>query len=159
MSEHESVRKMLPLAVAGALSTGELRQIEQHARECESCTREMEIWRIYAQGLRQQPQPVVPADLVIRAQARILNERATVLDRRRDAQMLSLLAVFSFASSIVSWFAVYALTGGAFVVFGMNWVNPVPWFLISGVLVWTTAAVAALTLGRRELRRTYGSIR
>jgi hypothetical protein len=158
MSDHESVRKMLPLAAAGALDGGEIRQVEQHVRECDSCAHEWEIWRLYAQGLGQQPQPVLPSDLVLRTQARILNERAMAMDRRRDAQVLSILAVFSFASSMASWSAVYALTGGAFVVFGTNWVSPIPWFLISGVLVWMTAAVAALTLGRRDLRRTYGSI-
>lgn len=157
MSEHESVRKMLPLAAAGALGIGESRQVEQHVSECESCGREMEIWRLYSQGLQRQPQPVAPADLLLRAQARIRNDRAADLDRRRDAQMLGILAVFSFASSIASWLVVNALTGGAFIVFGLNWVSPVPWFVISGVLVWMTAAVAALTLGR-DLRRTYGSI-
>jgi hypothetical protein len=158
MSEHETVQKMLSLAAAEALEAGELRQVEEHMRECESCTREMEVWKLYTQGLRQQPQPQVPPNLVLRTQARILNERALALDRRRDAQVLGILAVFSFASSMASWFVVQALTGGAFVVFGTNWVNPVSWFLISGVLVWMTATVAALALGRREFRRIYGSI-
>lgn len=158
MNKHELAREMLPLAAAGALSTEEWQQIEQHVRECGSCRREMEVWGVYAQGLRQQPQPVVPADLMTRTQARILHERATAADRRRNAQVLGILSAFSFASSVGSWFAVYAFTGGSFVMFGVNWVNPVPWFLTSAVVAWMTAAIAALTLGRRDLRRTHESI-
>lgn len=158
MSVHESVRKMLPLAASGAVDGEELRQLQQHVQECNSCAREWEVWRLYARSLQQQPQPVAPADLVSRTQARILNERAVILDRRRDAQMLCFLAFLSFVSSMASWFVAYSLTNGSFVVFGTNWVNPIAWFLISGVLAWMTAAVAALTLGRNNLRRTYGSI-
>ena len=58
MSEHEShhdIAGMLALAAAGALDAQEQRRLQEHARECEACRRELEIWSGYSQGLRQLP--------------------------------------------------------------------------------------------------------
>jgi predicted anti-sigma-YlaC factor YlaD len=159
MNVHESIRGMLALAAAGTLDAEELKRVEAHARECEPCRREVEIFGLYAQGMRQLPQPVVPSDLLMRTQARILHEREVAESYRRDVIMLSTLAVFSFASSIATWLVVFVLTGGVLNVFGMNLASPVNWFVASGVMAWMTAATAAIALGRREaVRRTYESI-
>lgn len=158
MNVHESIRGLVALAAAGTLDAKDLKRVATHARECETCRRELEVFGIYAQGMRQLPQPVVPGDLLLRAQARVLHERELAESHRRDVIMLGALAIFSFASSIATWLVVFRLTGGVWMAFGMNWANPVYWFSASAVMTWTTAATAAITLGRREVRRTYEPI-
>lgn len=153
MSSHEANKARLVLAAAGALSPEELRQVEQHARECEVCRRELEVWGGYARGLGQLPQPELPLGLVARTQARVLRERAGAADRRRSSLMFGALAVFSWVNSLVVWSVARALTGGVLEVFGTNLVSAGPWFLGFSMVAWITAAVAAVTLGRYGERR------
>lgn len=154
-SRHTAVRAWLPLAAGGALDAAEQRRLEEHARECEECRRELEIWSAYAQGLRQLPQPAPPAHLAERTRTRVTQERATAADRRWDELMLGALALFAWTIGLTFWFVARVITGGALVFLGTNLVRFGMWTLLSTVLVWLTAAVAALALGkrRRELRR------
>ena len=158
MTTHESIRGMLGLAASGALSAEEIRRVTQHTQECEACRRELDVLGLYARGMQQLPQPPVPQDLLMRTQARILHEREIAVERQRDLFLMGALAGLSFASSIATWAVVYTVTSGALIAFGVNWVNPVPWFTTSAVLSWMTAATAAIALGRGDLRRMYESI-
>jgi predicted anti-sigma-YlaC factor YlaD len=155
MSEHDAIRELLPLAAGGALDAQEQRRIEEHARECAACRRELEIWAGYAQGLQHLPQPPLPAQLMERTRARVFQERATAADRRWDELMLAALALFAWTVGLTFWFVLRIFTGGALVILGTNLVRFGTWSAISTVLVWLTAAVAVLALGkrRRELRR------
>ena len=154
MTEHESVRAMLALAAAGALAPEEVRRVEQHAQGCELCRRDLETWAAYTQGLSQLPQPAAPKGLVQRTQARILRDRAHAADRRRSELLLGALVVFGWASGWVFWTLARVATGGNLNVLGTNLVSGLTWSLVSTVLVWMTAATAALMLGRRrEMRR------
>jgi anti-sigma factor RsiW len=153
MSKHETNIKRLALAAAGALSREELLEVEQHARECETCRRELERWGFYAEGMRRLPQPFLPADLVARTRARVLRERSAVADRRRDAVTLAGLAIFSWAMSFTFWVMARLVTGGTLEVFGTNWVNAGPWFLAWTLISWVSVGVAAATLGRYRERR------
>jgi predicted anti-sigma-YlaC factor YlaD len=154
MNEHESVRAMLPLAAAGLLGPGELRRVEEHARMCELCRTDLETWSAYAQGLRKLPQPSAPAGLMERTRARIIQQHAVAAGRRRQSWLLGALVAFGWTNSLAFWVVARALTGGVFTVMGVNWVNGVAWSLGSTVLAWTTAAAAAIMLGRsREMRR------
>lgn len=155
MSEHECMREVLALAAAGTLDPGEQRRLDQHVRECAACRRELETWCGYAAGLRRLPQPPVPATLVERTRARILQERAAAADRRWDDLMLAALALFAWTVGLSFWFLLRVFAGGALVIMGTNLLRLGTWSALSTVLVWLTAAVAALALGkrRRELRR------
>jgi len=154
MSEHESVPAMLPLAAAGLLGPEEIRRVEEHARTCELCRADLETWSAYAQGLRKLPQPSAPAGLMERTRARIIQEQAVAAGRRRYAWLLGALVAFGWTSSLAFWVVARALTGGVLTVMGVNWVNGLVWSLGSTVLAWTTAAAAAIMLGRgREMRR------
>ncbi|MGO4879341.1 MAG: anti-sigma factor family protein [Bryobacteraceae bacterium] len=155
MSEHESVAGWLALAAAGALEIDEQRRLEEHARECPECRRELEIWSRYARSLRQLPPPPVPAQLMERTRARLVREHAAAADRRWEALMLAALALFAWTVGLTFWFVARILTGGQLVVMGANLVRFGTWSAGSTVLVWLTAAVAAIALGRRrrELRR------
>jgi len=154
MSEHESVRAMLPLAASGLLGPDEVRRVEEHVRTCELCRTDLETWSAYAQGLRKLPQPSAPAGLMERTRARILQEHAVAAGRRRQAWLLGALVAFGWTSSLAFWVVARALTGGVFTVMGVNLVNGLAWSLVSTGLAWTTAAAAAIMLGRnREMRR------
>lgn len=153
MSSHETNIKRLALAAAGALSREELLEVEQHARQCESCRRELERWGFYAEGMRRLPQPVLPADLVARTQARVLRAREEHASRRRDTILMGGLAIFSSAMTVVFWLVVRMLTGGTLEAFGTNWVSAGPWFLVWTVVGWVTVGVAAATLSRYRERR------
>jgi len=154
MSEHESVRAMLPLAAAGVLGPEETRRVEQHSESCELCRRDLETWSAYTQGLRKLPQPSAPEGLVQRTQARILQQRAHAADRRKSELMLGALAIFGWGSGWALWTLARAITGGSLNVFGANLVNGLTWSLVSMAVAGITAATAALMLGRgREMRR------
>ena len=158
MSGHEScesIAGMLALAAAGVLDAQEQRRVEEHARECPACRRQLEIWSGYAQGLKQLPQPPIPAQLMERTRARLIEERAAAADRRWDELMLGALALFAWTVGFTFWFVLRIFTGGALVIMGANLVRFGAWSAASTVFVWLTAAVAALALGKRrsELRR------
>ncbi len=155
MSAHESIRELLPLAACGALDALEQRRLEEHARECAACRRELETWNAYAQALRQIPQPALPAQLMERTRARLWQEQAAAAGRRWDEFMLGALALFAWTVGLTVWFVLRILTGGTLVVMGANLVRFGTWSAASTVMVWLTAAVAALALGKRrhELRR------
>jgi anti-sigma factor RsiW len=154
MNEHESVRALLPLGAAGLLGPAEIRSVEQHARACEACRKDLDTWSAYAEGLRKLPQPSAPDGLVERTRARITQEHAVAAGHRRHAWLLGALAVFGWGTSLAFWIVARALTGGVFTVMGANLVNGLVWSLGSTILAWTTAAAAALVLGRhREMRR------
>jgi hypothetical protein len=159
MSEHETqhagMAELAALAAAGALDIEEQRRLDEHARECPARRREMEIWSGYTQGLRQLPQPSIPAQLMERTRTRLVQERAAAADRRWDELMLGALALFAWTVGLTFWFVARIVTGGELVVMGANLVRFGTWSAGSTVLVWLTAAAAALALGRRrrELRR------
>lgn len=146
MNMHESIRTKLALAAAGALHDDERRQVEQHARECEACRRELEVWGLYAQGLHQLPQPMLPPDLLASTQARILRQENPIHERRNGV-MFCALAAYSWVIAFAVWFITRMLTGGTLEVFGTNLVAVGPWLFTSWVLTWITAGAAAVTLG------------
>jgi hypothetical protein len=141
---------MLSLAAAGALSPQEQLQVQAHARICEKCQRELNAWSVYAAGLRTQPQPTAPGDLIARTHARILREREAAADARWNGLTLCGLGMFSWFASIAVWLLVRGLSGGKLEVLGTNLVSAGPWFLISFVVASITAAATALLLGNRD---------
>lgn len=153
MDEHESIRKMLPLAVADALEPEELGRVKQHAQGCEDCRRELENWRRYAQALRQLPQPSVPAGLLERTQTRMLQQKRAASGDCVNAIVLGAIAIFGWGTGLMIWALVRALTGGAVNIQGQDLVSPLSWSLLSAVLSWITAAASALVfVRRREMR-------
>jgi anti-sigma factor RsiW len=156
MNHHEAIRTMLPLAAAGVLAPGELSTVEEHAAACPACRRELEALRLYTRGLRELPQPSLPAGLLQRTQARVIQEHDATAGRRRHGLTLGLLTAFSWTFGIVSWTLVRLIAGGAWKVLGMNLADPVTWFWLSALLAWTTAGVAVVILGKRnELARRF----
>jgi len=141
MNGHEEVRKLLPLAAAGALSRSQLSAVEGHAVICTECRRELEVWRLYSLGLHELPQPVTPAGLMQRTAARLARERDAVAERRRHDLTLGLLVAFSWVIGALSWIPLRAVVGG---------IGIFTWVMFSSLLTWTTAGVAAVLLLRRK---------
>ncbi len=155
MSEHESSQAMLALLAADALGPEEVIRVKRHADGCEMCRRELDAWGVYARGLSALPQPVIPAGLLERTRLRMTEHRELSAARREDNWMLAALVAFGWAASLTTWILIRTLTGGALSLLGVNLVNVVNWMLLSTVLVWMTAAIAAAMLGRRsDLERT-----
>ncbi len=150
MNGHETIRAMLPLAAAGALTRGDLAAVEQHAATCSLCARELEVLRLYSEGLRDLPRPMVPAGLMQRTTARLVQERAAAAGRRRQDLTLGALALFSWSLAAVSWILVRVFTGGVWIVLGANLADAGTWFLASALLAWTTAGVAVVALGKHH---------
>jgi hypothetical protein len=153
MSKHEQNAARVALAAAGVLSPEELREVEQHARECPACRRELEVWGVYARGLGQLPKPELSPGLVARTQARVLRERSAAAERRQSNVLFGALAAFSWANCLVMWLVVRAVTGGSLEVFGWNLVSAVPWLLLSSLPGWLTAGVVAAAIARQSERR------
>jgi len=152
--EHEALRAQLPLAAAGALEDRELSAVLDHSAGCESCRRELDLWRSYASGLHQLPQPSIPPGLVRRTQLRVLQDRESALERRNYALLLGALVLFSWATNFAAWFVARSVVDVSLEVYGINLVGPVPWVLLSSILTWVTAGSAAMVLAsHRHTRR------
>jgi anti-sigma factor RsiW len=148
MSEHEEIRKLLPLAVAGALDAKEQRQLDEHLRGCEACAAEAERWTELAGALRRLPTPQPSPALVERVRARAQAELAAHAEERWDYQVLAFLVLFSWTLVLASWPIVRLLTKGM-----LGWFNlQQTWLGLVGytVIVWVTAGVAAGLLGLRQ---------
>ena len=120
MNEHESVAEWLALAAAGTLTAEEQRRVDEHARECAACRAELERWASYTRILGQLRQPAVPANLMERTRARILQDRAAAAGQRTENLMLSALAAFAWILGLTSWVVLRVFTHGVFVFFGAN---------------------------------------
>ena len=150
MSDHEAIHNMLPLAAAGALGRAETSRVERHVAACSGCRRELEVLRLYSRGLGELPQPLVTAGLLQRTRARLIQERDTAADDRRQGLVLGLLTILSWGTGVVFWMLVRAVTGGVWNVLGANLADAATWSLVSALLMWATAGAAAVILGKRS---------
>ncbi len=155
MTEHETNSKLLARYAAGGLDEEETRRVEDHLRHCTVCQAELALWGYYIAAARQQPQPVPPADLLARTQARLLFEREKRDQRRNDFMLLAIGVAISWAVTWASWYTVRIFAGGKLIVMGDDILQARVWFLISMLLAWMTAGTAAIALSKhRELRRS-----
>jgi anti-sigma factor RsiW len=150
MNEHEQVTGLLALAAAGVLKPDERARVDAHAQECEECRRELAVWRAYADTFRSIRAPVPPRQLVERTRARILAEHGTSAGRRSEGLLLAVLAGFAWIVAITIWFLTRLFLFGAVAVMETNIVQLLTWSAGSTLLVWLTAAAAALILGNRR---------
>jgi hypothetical protein len=155
MTDHDKIRELLALAAADGLDANESEQVMLHARTCAECSAELEQWQLLARGLRQLPTPQPSPDLVqracARAEARFVDEREHVWNRR---VMISLVA-FAWALTLVSWPLVRLVSGGLLSLFDPR-LNQ-SWLGFAGFtsIVWLTGGAAAILLSvhqRRERR-------
>ena len=150
MNDHETIRKMLASAAAGSLETHEQILVEQHARDCGACRRELEVLGVYARSLGALPQPVAPAGLVERTHARLVQQNAAAKDKRQGDLMLGLLAAFSWVTGTMVWIALRALVRGDRHLLQLNLIETAAWSFAFTILAWATAGVAAILISKQQ---------
>ncbi len=150
MSEHEAIRELLVLAVAGALDADEQRRVEQHLAGCAACAAELDAWHDLTGALKRLPTPQPPAALVERTRARAEWQLAAAAERRWNHTVLVFLVLFAWTVTLVSWPIVRLVSGGM-----LGWLDVrmnQTWVSLAGytALGWLTVGVAALMLGLRH---------
>ncbi len=130
MNEHDTIRELLALAAAGALTRAEEQRVAEHVRSCVACSNELEAWRPIASELRRlptpQPSPWLAQATLARAEAKLTEQAEHEWNRR------VLIAVVAF-----SWL----LTIASRAVF-QTWIS----FAAFTALGWLAGAVAAVML-------------
>ncbi len=149
MNEHESIRKLLPLAVSGDLSPEEMRRVREHLDSCPTCRRVNEEFSGLGEALRDLPTPQLRAEFA--AQVRDLAESALARKREESKNAIHLaplvaaswivaLATWPLARSAVHWiFTWWYVPGGGFV-------SALTAYSILGFVF---ACVSAYAVGRR----------
>ena len=112
MSEHETVRGLLALAAAGALSADEEQRVARHAAGCAECAGEVEAWRALSSALRRIPTPQAPRAVVERAWARAEAQLLARAERRWNQGALVFVALFSWTAVLAGWPLFRMLSGG-----------------------------------------------
>lgn len=103
MSEHDRIRKLLPLAGAGDISPEEMRLVQAHLADCPECLKEQEDFAFLGGALRGLPTPQPGAEVLERVRAGaafLLTERPS---DRREAAMLAPLVVAGWIVTVATW--------------------------------------------------------
>ena len=141
MNDHESVRALLALSVAGLLDPGEERLVKEHAQQCADCAAELESYAALTAEFSTLPAPQPPSGLVNRTAALL----AADADRRQGARLAAAAAIFAcaFVLLVGQMLATVVSDSAAIVWLGLA--------LISSVL---GAACALVLASRRRLERS-----
>lgn len=152
MSEHDEIRKLLALAVAGALDEAEEMRVLSHARACTECSREMESWQSLSAGLRRLPTPQPSPALIQRTRAIAEARLEEEAESRWQRSLMIFVVTFAWVLTIVSWPLMRFVTGGLLNLLhtdlNRTWIT----FAGSMTLVWLTGGTAAVLLSLRQRR-------
>lgn len=156
MSEHDSIRELLALAVAGALEPKEQERVERHARECAACAAELDDWQLLASGLKRLPTPQPPAALIERTRAQAELQIVAEAENRWNRRVIAFVILFAWTLTLASWPVVRLLSGNL-----LGWFDPAfgrAWIGFAGLtaLGWLGGGIAAamLAVQQRRERRT-----
>jgi anti-sigma factor RsiW len=154
MNEHEKIHQMLSLMASGVLEPNEETQVRVHLRGCQSCTAQLEEWKLLTGGLRRLPTPQPRALVVERARAQAQMRLAEEGERRWNLGVMAGLIAFAWALTLMSWPAVRFVSGGLLAMldprFSHTWIV----FAVFTAAAWVAGGAAAviLSLHRRERR-------
>jgi len=154
MSEHGEIRKLLPLAAAGALSAEEQRRVDSHTATCGLCAAELSGWQTLTETLEDAPTPAVPDGLLERTRDRVLMVKAVAREQRWSDAILAVLVLFGWTMTFVVWVFWRLMTGE--LVLDMTVRSATIW--IGGVtsLAWLTAGTAVVLMAsKRAVMRRY----
>jgi len=152
MTDHNSLRRMLPLAAAENLTDAEFRSLQKHLRDCAECANELEQWRTIGKGLRALPTPHAPARMVERTQALMRQELALRSGRSSQHWLLATGLIVTWALTLAAW-PLVRMASGEF----LSWLNlsfDRTWFALAAYVCagWLTAGVAAVVLATQQRR-------
>jgi len=150
MSEHDKVRELLALAVAGALTAAEEKQVAEHVRSCVSCSNELDAWRPIATELRRlptpQPSPWLFQATLARTEAKLADEAEHIWNRRLIIFVVTLAWLLTIASAWVFYFVSPYFGSLLGPQFGRTWIV----FAAFTAMGWLAGVVAAVTLAVRQ---------
>ena len=152
MSEHDTIRELLALGSAGALTREQEERLAAHLRSCSACSREIEEWRSIAAEIRRLPTPRPPARLVqttlARAEAKLIDQAEHEWNRR----VIAFVVAFAWLITVVSWPLFRLVSGGFLSLFdpqlNRTWIN----FAGLTALIWLGGGSAAVLLALRQRR-------
>src|SRR6185437_9383842 len=152
MTEHDEIRELLSLAIAGALDATEDRRVSAHLRVCPACAAELASWQAIQIGLRRIPTPQAPAELVARTIARAQMRLTEELERRSERKVMALVIVFSWIFVALSWPVAQLLGHGWLSLLGLGFEQGWKNFAVFTALCWIAGAAAAILLAMRRDR-------
>ncbi len=150
MNEHERIREQMSLASAGALDSGEERELSQHLASCAECSAEFDKWRELGSGLRRLPTPQAPAALVERTRVALVAITIERSEQRSTRRTMAWLVLFAWTSVIATWPVLKLISSGAASALDLSFVQT--WHVLLGITVlgWVGAGAAAVVLGLRH---------
>ncbi|MGH9326149.1 MAG: anti-sigma factor family protein [Terriglobia bacterium] len=152
MTEHDEIRELLAMAVAGVLTRDEEDRIAAHLRRCSACSKEMEDWQSVADSLRRLPTPQPPARLLpvilARAEASLVEQAEESWNRR----VMIFVIAFAWLVTVVSWPVVRLVSGGLQHMLLVPQLNSWISFAAFTALVWLAGGTAAVMLSLRQRR-------
>lgn len=153
--EHEKIRELLALAVAGALDEKQEQLVARHLRECGSCAAEQETWSMIGSALRRLPTPQPRSSVVERARAQAQIRLAESFEQRWNTTVIACLVAFAWVLTVMSWPVFKLATGGVAGLFDQQFHHGWFWFVGFTATVWIAggAAAALLSLYSRRERR------
>jgi len=154
MSEHDTIRELLALAAAGALTPAEEQRVAEHVRSCIACSNELEAWRPIARELRRLPTPQPSSWLV---QATLARAEATLAEQaEQDWNRRALIGVvaFSWLLTLASWAVFHEVSERFGSMLAPQFSHPWIGFAFMA-LEWLAGAAAAVVLAvhQRDERR------
>jgi predicted anti-sigma-YlaC factor YlaD len=155
MNDHNQIRSLLPLQVAGAISREEQAKLDDHLRECSDCRSELASLRALAADLKSIPAPQPLFGLAQRTRARIRAELAAKAERRQNQQYLALLSAFAWLVTAMTFVAGKYLAQDLAVWMKMSpsaWVNAFIWYMIFSAIA-STAFAGLVARRHRNDRR------
>ena len=151
-NEHDAIRELLALSVAGALDAAEEARIAAHIRLCPDCALNLSRWQQVQSDLRRIPTPQAPAALVSRtislAQSRLTQEA----DRRTERRIVIFVVIFSWAFVAASWPVAQLLGHGWMSLLGSGFTEGWKNFAVFTAFCWLAGATAAILLAVRRSR-------
>lgn len=141
---HNAVRKLLPLAAAGALSDAELQALEEHLRVCPECSAQLEQWRTLAADLRAVPTPSVPAAVAERTRATVA--AALLPGRAAPPWMMALVVVTAWGATLLGWPLAHGATSAALEWLHLGWNATWTGLALYAAAGWLTAGAAGAVL-------------
>ena len=148
MSDHDFARELLALAAAETLGADEVRQVEEHARACESCAAELAALRRVAGEIRLLPTPRAPEQLTARTVNRVRLQLAESAEKRWDNTVLTVLTLFAWTVGLATWAVAKIVAGGLLPARDVGFATSLIWLSATTLLVWMTAGAAAIVLSR-----------
>jgi predicted anti-sigma-YlaC factor YlaD len=103
MTDHNQIRSLLPLQVAGGINREEQTWIDDHLRECSDCRSELASLRSLAADLKSIPEPQPSFGLAQRTRARIAAEMAAKAERRQQQRFLASIIGFAWIVTVLTF--------------------------------------------------------